>query len=132
MPKAKLFVDHALDKGWDSEKGGFYDQGKYIDGEMKIIDEGKNWWAQAEGLNSLLLMHTKFPNDMHNYYDNFLLQLSYINDNLLDHKNMGWYLGGVDHQPEFIERDKAQIWKGTYHTARSLMHCISMLEDQQH
>ena len=132
LPKAKLFVDHALEKGWDSKKGGFYDQGKYIEGQMKIIDEGKNWWAQAEGLNSLLLMHTKFPNDSHNYYNNFLLQLSYIEENLLDHNYMGWYSGGVDHHPEFKERDKAQIWKGTYHTARSLMNCIYMLREQQH
>ena len=38
MPKAKLFVDHALEKGWDHEKGGFYEQGKYIDDMLENQD----------------------------------------------------------------------------------------------
>lgn len=132
MPKAKLFVDHALEKGWDNEIGGFYEMGKYVDGKMKILDEGKNWWAQAEGLNSLLLMHSHFPQDPKNYYEKFELQLSYIDKNLLDHQYMGWYTGGIDHHPEYIKALKAQIWKGNYHTARSLMHCISILQNENH
>lgn len=132
MPKAKLFVDHALEKGWDNEKGGFYDQGKYIDGEMKILDEGKNWWAQSEGFNSLLLMHKHFPDDPNLYYEKFELLVDYIEKNLLDHENLGWYSYGIDHHPEMKTRQKAHIWKGSYHTARSLMHCISMLENTDH
>lgn len=132
MPKAKLFVDHALEKGWDNEKGGFYDQGKYIDGEMKILDEGKNWWAQSEGFNSLLLMHKHFPDDPNLYYEKFELLVDYIEKNLLDHENLGWYSYGIDHHPEMKTRRKAHIWKGSYHTARSLMHCISMLENTDH
>ena len=128
MPKAKLFVDHAIEKGWDNEKGGFYEQGKYIDGKMVILDEGKNWWAQAEGINSLLLMHTLFPKDPANYYEKFELLVNYINQNMLDHQHKGWFTGGVDHHPEIKTSQKAQIWKGTYHTSRSLMHCINMLE----
>lgn len=132
MPKAKRFVDHALEKGWDSKKGGFYEMGKYVDGEMKILDEGKNWWVQAEGLNSLLLMHTHFPDDPMNYYARFEIMFSYINHNLIDHDNKGWYSGGIDLHPELKDEKKAQIWKGNYHTARSLMHCIKMLENQSH
>ena len=129
MPKAKQFVDHALDKGWDKEKGGFYEQGKYVDGKMKILDNGKNWWAQAEGMNSLLLMDTHFPKDAHRYKEKFELQVSYIDQYLIDHENSGWFGGGVDRHPELKKRQKAQIWKGNYHTVRSLMHCISMLEE---
>ncbi len=54
--------------------------------------------------------------------------VSYINQNLLDHQYLGWYSGGVDHHPDLKKGAKAQMWKGTYHTSRSLMHCISMLE----
>jgi mannobiose 2-epimerase len=132
MPKAKLFVDHALAKGWDNELGGFYDIGKYIGDELKILDEGKNWWAQSEGLNSLLLMHTHFPEDPNEYYRKFELQLSYIENNLIDHEHMGWYSGGIDHQPEYKTGRKANIWKGNYHTVRSLMHCIRMHGDGSH
>ena len=132
MPKAKLFVDHALEKGWDHEKGGFYEQGKYIDGKMTILDKGKNWWAQAEGMNSLLMMHQHFPNDQNQYDQKFELLVNYIDQNLLDHTHMGWYSGGVDHHPEIKKMRKASIWKGTYHTTRSLIHCISMLENAEH
>ncbi len=132
MPKAKLFVDHALEKGWDKEKGGFYDVGKYIDGNLQILEEGKNWWAQAEGLNSLLLMHTHFPDDPNLYYKKFELMFNYIDQNLIDHQNKGWYPGGIDHHPEYKNARKAHIWKGNYHTARSMMHCIAMLENQEH
>lgn len=129
MPKAKRFVDHALEKGWDNEKGGFYEMGKYIDGEMKILDEGKNWWAQAEGINSLLLMHKHFPNDPHQYYEKFEMLVQYIDQNILDHTHLGWFSGGSDHNPKIKKARKSQIWKGTYHTSRSLMHCIHMLDD---
>lgn len=132
MPKAKLFVDHALEKGWDSEKGGFYEQGKYIDGKMTILDLGKNWWAQAEGMNSLLLMHQQFPDDPRQYDQQFELLVNYMDQNLLDHTHLGWYSGGVDHHPEIKKSGKANIWKGTYHTSRSLIHCISMLEGTDH
>ena len=128
LPKAKQFVDHALEKGWDNQKGGFYEQGKYIDDKMVILDKGKNWWAQAEGLNSLLLMHTYFPDDSHRYYEKFETQLAYIETNLIDHEYTGWYSGGIDVHPEIQKSQKSQLWKGNYHTARSLMNCISMLK----
>src|SRR5690606_40790989 len=55
---AKIMVDHALRNGWDDEVGGFYDEGYYFKGadSIRIIRDTKNWWAQAEGLNTLLLM----------------------------------------------------------------------------
>jgi mannobiose 2-epimerase len=128
LPKSKKLVDHALMQGWDSQKGGFYDQGKYTDGKMKIIDQGKNWWAQAEGMNVLLLMHTHFPD--HPYHQDFKLMFQYIDQNLLDHQHMGWFSGGIDHHPELKKGAKAQMWKGNYHTIRSLIHCISMLDQE--
>ncbi len=129
LPKARRLVDHALEKGWDHEKGGFYEMGKYIDGEMKILDEGKNWWAQAEGINSLLLMHKHFPDDPNHYYEKFELLVNYIDQNMLDHEHLGWYSGGIDHHPKLKKARKSQIWKGTYHTSRSLMHCMDMLDN---
>ncbi len=128
LTKAKLMVDHALENGWDMEKGGFYEMGIYENGRMVILDYGKNWWSQAEGINSLLLMHTLFPDDPQRYYQKFELLVSYIDQNMIDHEHLGWYSGGADHDPAIKKLRKAQIWKGTYHTSRSLMRCISMLE----
>ena len=130
LPIAKNMVDHSLEKGWDGKLGGFYEMGIDRDGTFEIVDHGKNWWAQSEGLHSLLLMHTYFPEG--GYYKDFELMYDYINKNLLDHQNKGWYSRGVDHHPEAKEGMKAQIWKGNYHTARALMGCISMLEGSHH
>ncbi len=49
--------------GWDNQAGGFYDEGYYFKGEdtITIIKDTKNWWAQSEGLNTLLLMADHFP-----------------------------------------------------------------------
>ena len=131
LPKAKLLVDHALKKGWDHDKGGFYEQGKYVNGKMKIFDSRKNWWAQAEGLNSLLLMHELYPHDPLNYYLNFELLYKYIDQNMIDHQHKGWYSWGIDSHPEAKHSSKANIWKGTYHTSRSLFRCITMLNQEK-
>ena len=125
----KSMVDHALDVGWDGEVGGFYDIVYYLPGqtEASVIRDTKTWWAQAEGLNSLLLMHTLFPNDVANYFDQFILLWDYAKNNLIDETHGGWYSGGLDKEPERRESAKSQIWKGSYHTVRSVMHCVDML-----
>ena len=128
LPLAKKIVDHSLAYGWDDAVGGFYEQGKYINDSMQILDKSKNWWAQAEGLNTLLLMSQYFPDDKHQYYNYFLTQLNYIEINLLDPINKGWYSYGIDERPEFKDREKANVWKGNYHTVRSVMNCLNNLK----
>ena len=63
----KKMVDDALENGWDNKVGGFYDEGYYFKNKpgITIIADTKNWWAQAEGLNALLLMADEFPGDNH-------------------------------------------------------------------
>src|SRR5690606_18141092 len=48
---AKRMVDHALENGWDTVAGGFYDAGYYFADQkgITITRETKNWWTQAEG-----------------------------------------------------------------------------------
>ena len=41
-------------------------------GPLVIVDSTKNWWAQAEGLNALLLMADRYPNDQMRYADRFV------------------------------------------------------------
>ena len=33
-----------------------------------IIRNTKNWWAQSEGLNTLMIFSEIYPNDKHNYF----------------------------------------------------------------
>jgi mannobiose 2-epimerase len=126
-------ADHALEKGWDSTVGGFFDEGYYFKNKQKIsiINNGKNWWAQAEGLNTLLLMSNYFPNDEQNYYAKFKQLWNYVNTNLIDHEYGDWYQGGIDKQPHYKMALKGHIWKATYHNFRALMNCIQMLEENK-
>lgn len=125
---AKKMVDHALANGWDNEVGGFYDEGYYFQNDfLTITYKTKNWWSQAEGLNSLLLMHYKFPNDENVYDQRFLELWDYIKANLIDLEHGGWYEGGIDRQPEMKVNPKGHIWKATYHNYRALENCIELI-----
>ena len=132
MAKTKKMVDHCLKWGWDEKHTGLLDRGYYFeeDGECKIIEDAKVWWAQVETMNTLLIMADLYPNDNWNYFDKFLMQWKYIKDNLIDYKNMGVYSAGLDTKPESINGKKASIWKGNYHTARSLINCIERLDSK--
>ncbi|PKA98216.1 mannobiose 2-epimerase [Flavobacteriaceae bacterium MAR_2009_75] len=126
--KAKQMVDHALEWGWDEENGGFYDGGYYqSDKERSIENRAKVWWAEAEALNSLLLMSQLHSEDTR-YYPLFEKQWEYIKTNLIDQKYGGWYPEGIDTDPKATTKDKAQIWKGNYHNIRSLINTIQMIE----
>jgi len=127
---AKKMIDHSIRNGWDDIIGGFYDEGYYFKGEpgITIIRDSKNWWAQAEGMNTLLLMAELYPTDDLNYMEKFEKQWNYSNTQLIDHINGDWFAGGLDKQPEMKTALKGHIWKGNYHQLRSLMHCVEKLK----
>lgn len=131
LRKAKKMVDHALANGWDSLAGGFYDEGYYFRDKpgITIIRDTKNWWAQAEGLNTLLLMADLFPDDDQRYFDKFRMMWNYIDKYLIDHEYGEWYSGGLDKQPELKTALKGHIWKACYHQYRSLENCVKRLRD---
>ncbi|HTR81443.1 MAG TPA: AGE family epimerase/isomerase [Bacteroidota bacterium] len=133
LSTAKRMLDHALMYGFDGSVGGFYDGGYYLAGGKKctIVKETKNWWAQAEGLNALLLFSKIFPEEPR-YYDYFLKQWNYVKTYILDPENGDWFEGGLDKEPHFKTGPKGHIWKGTYHTGRALMNCIDLLNEGTH
>ena len=125
----KKMVDHALRHGWDDTVGGLYDAGYYFEGDsaLTLIDDTKVWWAQAETLNTLLLMADRFPDDEQRYFDKFKRLWAYTKTYLIDAEHGGWYWGGLDKEPARKTGPKAEIWKGNYHTARSLMNGVQRL-----
>ena len=122
----KRMVDHALANGWDKNLGGFYDQGYYFKDKpgMTIIGKSKNWWSQAEGLNTLLLMADKYPNDPNRYFDQYKLLWQYCQTYLIDHEHGEWYEEGLDNDPQRKTGLKGHIWKAAYHTYRALSTCV--------
>lgn len=129
LKKAKLMLDQALDNGWDNANGGFYDEGYYFRQKpgVTIIRDTKNWWAQAEGLNTLLIMADFYPDDPRDYFDKFTKLWNYINIYLIDHEHGEWYQGGLDKEPEQKEKQKGHIWKASYHQYRAMSNCVKRL-----
>lgn len=129
----KRMVDHALKNGWDNSVGGFYDEGYYFKGRdtITILLDSKNWWAQAEGLNTLLLMGDQFPDDKMHYYDRFKQLWQYAKTYLIDHTYGDWYEEGLDKEPQRRTALKGHIWKGTYHTFRALSNCEKRLSGKR-
>lgn len=130
LNKAKKMMDHAIEYGWDKTNGGFFDEGYYFEenGKCEIIKDTKVWWAQAEGLNALLLFSKIFPEEK-KYYQLFLKQWEYIKKYLIDYEHGDWYWGSLEKEPFYVKEPKSTIWKCTYHTGRALMNCIKMLDD---
>lgn len=133
LQTGKRMVDHAIAYGWDKERGGIYDGGYYFKGNTtpSIVRNTKEWWGQVEAMNSFLLMAMEFPHDPQDYYGKFLRQWEYCTKYLLDHEHGGWYWGGIDIVPRNATLPKATIWKADYHTSRSLINCIRMIEQQR-
>ena len=128
----KRMVDQALANGFDKQVGGFYDQGYYFRDKpgMTIINDSKNWWSQAEGLNTLLLMANRYPNDPMHYLDQYKLLWQYCQKYLIDHQYGEWYEEGLDKDPERRTALKGHIWKAAYHTYRALSNCVDQSNEK--
>jgi len=128
---AKRLLDHALENGWDKELGGFFDWGYYLEGSdgCSIVKGTKTWWSQAEALNTLLIFSCLFPEEAR-YREYFEKQWEYVAAYVLDRRNGDWYEGGLDKEPTGVTGPKGHMWKATYHTARALMNCITLLSEE--
>jgi mannobiose 2-epimerase len=129
---AKRMVDHALQNGWDSRNGGFFDEAYYFKNSDKITitSNGKNWWAQAEGLNTLLLMADLYPDDPMRYFEKFKKMWKYIQTYLIDDVHGDFFPAGLDTRPLQSRDLKGHIWKANYHQLRSLSNCMNRLRKQ--
>ena len=97
---------------------------------LTITNKSKNWWAQAEALNTLLMFSYMYPNDPMHYLQKFFKEWQYVQAYLIDHEHGDWYEEGLDNEPQRKTALKAHIWKGTYHVFRALMNCINMIEEK--
>lgn len=130
----KKMVDHALKNGWDNSLGGFYDEGYYFKDKpgCTIISKSKNWWAQAEALNTSLIFSELYSKDKMQYEQKFFKEWQYVETYLIDHEHGDWYEEGLDNEPQRKTALKAHIWKTTYHNFRALMNCINRIDAMQY
>jgi mannobiose 2-epimerase len=123
---ARLLVDHALEWGWDEQYGGFYDKGESFGGQA--FDLKKVWWTQAEGLNTLLLMHQNDKGRSNRYAKAFWKQWDFIEKHMIDPVHGGWYAETTRDGRLIGDGGKANQWKANYHTSRALMNVVRMLD----
>jgi cellobiose epimerase len=128
LPISIRLTEHTLKYGWDKINGGIFDKGLYFSPDsVQIIDNHKSWWAEMEALNTLLLMSIKVPSESDRFYNYFIDQWEYIDHYLIDHTYGEFYNFGIDTDAGNKSDMKSHAWKASYHTSRSLVNCIKML-----
>jgi len=125
---ARNLVDHALQYGWDEQRGGLYDSGK-MNAEGVItggLRTEKIWWVEAEHLNALLMLHEHFGKETPRYWNAFLKQWDFISEFQIDHANGGWYpTVHADGTP--ASRTKSDRWTECYHQGRAMLNVSASL-----
>ena len=132
LDMGKKMVDHGLKWGWDNKTAGVYDAGYYykLNDSPGIIKDTKNWWAQSETLNTLWYFHQLYPNDPMTYQKLFVEQWDFIKKYLIDWDNGDWYASSLDKDPQAKFGRKSNIWKGNYHTIRTLINVMNGIKNQ--
>lgn len=119
---ARRLVDHALQYGWDKDRGGLYDAGA-INAEGVVtggLQTEKIWWVQAEHLNALLLQHERLGKQTDIYWKAFVKEWEWISKSQVDSVYGGWLRTvRIDGTPE--RGSKADMWTECYHQGRSML-----------
>jgi mannobiose 2-epimerase len=127
---AKKMIDHTLAKGFDKDFMGIFDGGYYVNPDsIIIIMNTKAWWAQAEAMNALFLFSRLYPENPQ-YKLAALKMWYYIKNYLIDYERGDWYREGLDISPRSKNEMKASAWKCNYHSSRSLMNCLELLNSK--
>jgi len=125
---ARKLVDHALEKGWDKENGGFYEEGNL--NTPGYTKQNKCWWVEAEGLYALLLIHERYGKETTKYWDAFVQQWKFISEHQLDPVNGGWYSyvtpDGSSPTGQAMN-SKTDQWTEGYHQGRALLNTSALL-----
>lgn len=115
-------LDHALEYGYDHERGGLYNRGF---GNEPANDRDKVWWVQAEMMAALAdaLQHEKNAR-----YERKLEQLvHFVNRYQADPRDRVWLdTVTADGQPKGT--GKAHGWKANYHDVRALVKFIESFD----
>ena len=125
---ARHLVDHAMQYGWDKERGGLYDSGTM--NAQGVVTGGlrteKIWWVEAEHLNALLLQHEHVGKETAVYWDAFIKQWDWITKYQLDHAHGGWW-PTVEADGTPASRVKSDTWTECYHQGRAMLNVSARL-----
>jgi len=122
---ARRIIDHALEFGFDTENGGFYDAGSVFSATPYTTQ--KVWWVQAEGLNTLMLMHVRYGRGTLRYWQAFNQQWDFIRKRQTDSDHGGWYATVTRQGASIPGRAKSDGWTEAYHQSRALLNVSTAL-----
>jgi N-acylglucosamine 2-epimerase len=130
IQRACEIVDWVIDRAWDKEYGGFYQnvdvfdtipQKPFLSNRYADIDvawSDKIWWVQAEALYTLALSALLTENER--YFEYFLKLHQYCKDYFSDPAYGEWY--SILHRDGSVLSDRKGFeLKGFYHVPRSVM-----------
>ncbi len=117
-------VDHALDNGFDRQRGGLAAFGPM---EGHVLEAGdlpetrllKVWWEQAEMLIALICAYEWTGQSR--YGDAFVKLFDWVWTYQVDHEYGGWYVDVHWDSGRPVTTDKGPEWKTAFHTSRALM-----------
>ncbi len=113
----RKLVDHAQSQGWDAEYGGLADQG-HPDGTVTNYE--KVWWVQAENLNALLLLQTKYYQQTTGYFRAAQVQWRFLKEHLLVDP-AGGCLSVATREGQANPKTTVSSWHAGYHLGRMLI-----------
>jgi cellobiose epimerase len=134
---AHRFVAHALRRGRDDVRGGFYYAGPGL-GPFNlqghdVCSRLKLWWVQVEAMKTLLALHSIAPHEK-NYFERFEAQWRYVKNSVFDYRFGGFRTMSLEDLPRWRIKErharsrKGSDWKDSSHEGRALLYCLSVLK----
>lgn len=135
--RAAEVIDWTIERGWDEEYGGFYQNVDVISGtpdkqhqwnqypDTMAHWQDKIWWVQAEGLYTLALSALLNSNERH--FEYFLKLHDFCKGCFVDKEYGEWY--SILNRDGSIRSDyKGSGSKGPYHVPRCVMQLMLLFE----
>ncbi|HWO10790.1 MAG TPA: AGE family epimerase/isomerase [Polyangiaceae bacterium] len=122
---ALVLGKHSADLGFDSDKGGYFEEGVPGGAPTKLE---KIWWIQAEALPGLWWLY-RLGNDS-KYLDRLERTLGWIETYQVDHEYGEWFWGiNPDGSVGSRGDHKGEEWKAEYHALRATLFTADWIKD---
>jgi mannobiose 2-epimerase len=122
MDLFRALWDYSLKFGYDTQQGGFYDDGAF---NQQADRRNKTWWVQAEAIVSALYMYDLTREQK--YLDVFRQTYDFIDKHQTDWAVGEWH-GTITPDLQVRPGGKANIWKAGYHNGRAMIECLAILK----
>ena len=124
-------IDHALNNGFDQERGGLAAFGPLNGhvlsaGDLPANRLLKSWWAQAEMLNALVYAYEWTRQDK--YLEAFEKLFDWIWRHQIDHECGDWYQDLFWDSGKPVTTEKGREWKTAFHASRALMQASQAID----